>query len=84
MNVLKMLLRQLKTVSLAAACWLAAWSTALAQEAEPKGGDLGSWVLSYCLVFLGIGMGVAMVCRSARRRDRPRQETEIKSQIDPS
>ncbi len=40
--------------------------------------------MSYGLVLLGIGLGVMVVCRSARRKDRPKAEgyDESKNKIE--
>ena len=64
---------------MAAVCWAAVYSTALAQETEKKSGG-GSWMLAYGLVFLGVGLGMLLVCRSSRRRDRLKPTMFAKSQ----
>lgn len=55
--------------------WLVAHGTTLAQgAAKPPENDGGSYVLSYALVLLGIGLGLLLVCRPSHRRDRARPE----------
>ncbi|MEE8452520.1 MAG: hypothetical protein V3R99_11420 [Thermoguttaceae bacterium] len=74
MNDLRAICRTLRILALATVCWLAVHGTVLAQ-AEGAGEDKGSWVLSYFLVLLIIGLGMLVVCRSSRRRDRAKPET---------
>jgi hypothetical protein len=64
-----------KTVCVAMTAWLTLHSVVWAQApvvAQSSGG--GSYVASYALVLLGIGLGLLLVCRSSRRRDRARPE----------
>jgi hypothetical protein len=55
--------------------WLAAQGAALAQEAakQPENAG-GSYVFSYALVILGVGLGLLLVCRPSHRRDRAKPE----------
>ena len=65
-----------KTLATAALCWAAVHATAFAGEAE-GGAEPGAlvWVKSYGLVVLGVALGMMVVCRSTRRRDRAKPET---------
>jgi len=79
MDYLKSICRALKLFL--AVCWCSAalHATALAQAAKEEAGDKkGSWVFSYALVLLGIGLGMLVVLRSSRRRERakPQQYAE--------
>jgi hypothetical protein len=55
--------------------WLASdgavWAQAFQKRDEKTG---GSYVPSYMLVILGVGLGVLVVCLSSHRRDRARPE----------
>ncbi|MFC1597420.1 hypothetical protein ACFL5Q_05715 [Planctomycetota bacterium] len=76
MNRSSTLLRKLILPVHAAAVWMIVQG--IAQAAEEAGGSGGggaqSYVLSYFLLILCIGLGLLFVCRSARRRDKPRGE----------
>lgn len=48
-----------------------AWAQAVVQEKEKSG---GSWLLSYGLVALGVGLGMLFVLKSSHRRDRAEPE----------
>ncbi|MEN6407635.1 MAG: hypothetical protein ABFC77_14340 [Thermoguttaceae bacterium] len=68
---------------------LIGWSTvaavALAQGPQPKQSapaDGNSYVLSYFLVLLGIGLGLVVVCRPGRRRDRAKPEQYDEKRVD--
>jgi hypothetical protein len=65
-----------KLAVLTMANWLAVHGAALAQGMAPKkpenGG--GSYIVPYTLVIVGIGLGLLLVCRSSRRRDRAKPE----------
>lgn len=55
--------------------WLAMHGAALAQAAnEKKDSGSGSYVASYAIVLLGVGLGLLLVCRATHRRDRARPE----------
>lgn len=79
MNRLRTILHTAKFLALTAACWLAvhAGSLALAGE-EPevlKQGVKGSkWVVSYGLVILAMGLGLAVILHASHRRDRAKPE----------
>jgi heme/copper-type cytochrome/quinol oxidase subunit 2 len=86
MKRLRSIGRTLKTLAGTAVCWAAVHGTALAQarpqDEEEEGG--ASWTMSYLLVLFGVGLGMLLVCRSSRRRERARPETyvETKSVMD--
>ncbi len=66
-------------MALALAGWIAVYGVAFVQGAEGEGGGGGgggaqAYVVPYALVLLCIGLGVFVICRSARRRDRPKGE----------
>ena len=48
-----------------------AWAKRGAPEVKEEG---GSFLLSYAMVVLGIGLGMLVICRSARRRERDKPE----------
>ena len=76
----------LRLSALAFACWAAVQAPALAQAAKEEVDDKGgNWVMPYALVLMGIGLGLLVVLRSSRRRDRakPEQYAEGKDYSDP-
>lgn len=78
MDHLRSIWRRLKTLALAALCWVALQGTVLAQAAEEENGDGGgaaSWTLPYMLVVLAVGLGMLPVCYHSRRRERARPES---------
>ena len=75
MNCLRSIWQVLKVLVAAATLWAAVHGVALAKGAEEaEGDDGGSWVASYALVLVVMGLGMLVVLRSARRRDRVRPE----------
>ncbi len=75
--------RWVKMMCWAVAAWMVLQSIAFAQGMGlPKQTEkpAGSYVFSYIVVLLGVGLGMALVCRSSRRRDRarPEQYEEVK------
>jgi hypothetical protein len=83
MKYLKVIWREGKLAVVALACWLAIHGAVLAavthdgREGSEKGRggpEGGSYVLSYTIAIVCIGVGVLFVCRSSRRRDRARPE----------
>jgi hypothetical protein len=61
--------------------WLVLHATAFAQGTPAKADSGSAYLFSYVLVILGIGGGLALVCRPSTRRDRPRTDpnAEIKT-----
>ena len=85
MNHLKSIWPAMKVLLLAALGWATAHAAAVAKDAEPAEADKGgTWVLSYALVLLGIGLGMLIMLRSSRRRERakPEQYAEGKGRYD--
>jgi len=74
MNDLRAIRRTLRILAAATVCWLAVHGTVLAED-EGSGEGKGSWVMSYFLVLLIVGLGMLVVCRSSRRRDRAKPES---------
>jgi len=63
-------------LAIAAACWWVLYGAAWAKPAppqEPKSRG-GTWTMSYFLLILAVSLGLLVVCRSSRRRDRARPE----------
>lgn len=75
-------IRRWAGLAVAVACWwLAVGATALAaghtninNEEITKSAGASKYVASYGVVLLGIGLGLLVVCNSARRRDREKPE----------
>ena len=70
-------MRKLNYSLLAVCCWMSIQVPALAAEASGSGGGSSggvAWVLPYAFVILCIGLGMFIVCRSARRKERARPE----------
>ena len=80
MSYLRSIGQTLKTLAAVVICWTAAYSTALAQASEEKGSK-EKWVLAYFLVIMGLSLGMLVVCRSSRRKDRARPERYAESRI---
>ncbi len=78
MTHLRSLWRTLKTAALTVLCWTAVYGTALARgqpvKEEETGGTNASWIIPYALVVFSIALGMLVVCRSARRRERAKPE----------
>jgi hypothetical protein len=75
--------RRLIVLALALAASIAVCAVAFAQEGEDEGaggggggggGGAQAYVVPYTIVLLCVGLGVFVICRSARRRDRPKGE----------
>ena len=74
-------LRRLTVLALVLAASIAVCAVAFAQEVESEGGGgsgggggARAYVVPYTIVLLCVGLGIFLVCRPARRRDRPRGE----------
>ena len=74
MNPSPSCLRKLTYSLLAVCCWISTQGLALAAESSDSGGGGVAWVLPYAFVILCIGLGMFVVCRSARRKERARPE----------
>ena len=75
MRCLRLVWRGGKLAFFAMTGWLAMHGIALAQQAEEKkDSGSGSYVASYAIVLLGVGLGLLLVCRATHRRDRARPE----------
>lgn len=74
MNGIRAIWRKASSTLLTAACWGVLTGAAWAQEEETKGGGANSYVLSYMVVILCIALGLLVVCRSSRRRERAKPE----------
>lgn len=82
MRHLQLFFRGGRLAFLTLAGWLAVHGTALAQglpKKEDNGG--GSYVFSYFLVILGVGLGMLLVCRASNRRDRARPESYDEAKV---
>ncbi len=67
--------RLTRWLMLLAALWLAASSTAMAQgNKKDEGGPTKSYVLSYFIVMVGVGIGLAAVLRVSKRLEKPPQK----------
>lgn len=64
--------RKLKLATVAVAFWLAMYGHLFAKEKKgEKPAESGpSWVFSYFVVLMAIGLGMLVVCRSSRRSER--------------
>ncbi len=74
MNLLQSIGRSVKWLAAVAVCWAAAEGTALAKAAEVEEktafSEMTAWLFPYALTVLGVSLGMMVVCRSSRRRDR--------------
>lgn len=75
MRRLNSIWQQGKSAFCTLAGWLLLHNIALAQG-QPQGEQSsgGTYVVSYMLVLLGVGLGLLVVCRPSGRRDRARPE----------
>ncbi len=58
----------------AAACWLAPVAEAWAQQGGISERKASPWVMPYALVLLGIGLGLLILCKPSRRREKAKVE----------
>ncbi len=59
-----------------AVCWLMGGAQAWAQQGSPTVGGRGAspWVLPYALVILGLGLGLLILCKPSKRREKAKVE----------
>ncbi|OHB70114.1 MAG: hypothetical protein A2V70_03655 [Planctomycetes bacterium RBG_13_63_9] len=85
MDRTRSLWRALKRLALAAVCWGTLYGPVLAREAkkteEKEGGGSTLWTIPYFLVILGVGLGLLVILRSSRRRDRARPQAYASGQL---
>lgn len=70
-------MRKLNYLMLAACCWISIQGLALAAEASDSSGESSGgvvWVVPYAFVILCVGLGMFIVCRTARRKERASPE----------
>ncbi len=70
---LKRICRNGKLALLTVAGWSAVHATAFAQDTTGTEGS-GTYVPSYAIVLLCVGLGMLLICRSSHRRERARPE----------
>ena len=77
MSHLRSIVQTLKTLAAAAGCWMALHGTVLAKAKKVKEetGGSPSWLLPYSLILFAVVLGMLVVCRSSRRKDRAKPET---------
>ena len=79
---LRSLFIRLATWTLALAIWASIHGAAWAAEEEAAGGDKGtSWIKPYFIVVFCIALGMLVVCRSARRRERAKPQEYESSEL---
>jgi hypothetical protein len=77
MNPSPSCLRKLNYTLLAVFCWMSTQGLALAAEGSDSGGGSGGalvWIMPYAFAILCIGLGMFVVCRGARRKERAHPE----------
>ena len=75
MNRIRAIWHHVLVTAVTVACWAVLHGVAWGQEEEEaKGGGASCYVLSYMLAILCIALGLLVVCRSSRRRDRAKPE----------
>ena len=77
MNLIPFCMRKLNYSILAICCWVNAYGITFAAEGSESGGEsfgASIWVLPYAFVILCVGLGMMVVCRSARRKERAKPE----------
>jgi len=84
MNRLRSFWRVLMSLAVGTLFWLSIHGTVLAKKLvnplNPNEEPEASWTMGYFLGLMGIALGMLVVCRSSRRRDRakPEEYTEAK------
>jgi len=63
-----------KTIAFSLACWAGLAATVLARDTGTPEKKEGSFLLSYMLVVMGVTLGMLVVCKSSRRREREKPE----------
>jgi hypothetical protein len=81
MKLLQRVWHGVKTAGFASACWLTVCGVAVAEEQKKEEGSGGDYVLMYFLVILGVALGMLLICRPSRRRDRARPEQFAESKV---
>lgn len=75
MRYLRTFMRRVLPYCFTAACWLAFAGQAWAQQEGGKTEKSASpWVLPYALVIFAVGLGLLIVCKPSRRRDKAKVE----------
>jgi len=75
MNASQHLLRKSTRFAMAAFLWTALAGVATAQvDKKEEKAKPAPYLLSYTLVILGVGLGMMVICRSSRRKDRAKSE----------
>jgi hypothetical protein len=75
MNRLVDVARKLRILAYAGVCWLGAAAAAWAQgPGQEKPAEAPPYVVPYAVVLLCIGLGVAVVLNSSKRRERAKPE----------
>jgi heme/copper-type cytochrome/quinol oxidase subunit 2 len=77
MKYLRSIDRLLHRAVMAAACWGALVGVAWAKKGMPQeeaASTGGTWTMSYFLLVMAVSLGLLVVCRSSRRRDRAKPE----------
>ncbi len=75
MKRLQHIYRVAKILVFSLAFWASVAARAWARRRTPEvKKEEGSFLMSYALVVLGIGLGMFVVCRSAKRRERDKPE----------
>ena len=74
MNRIRAIWHHILLAIVAVACWALSPGVAWAQEGTEGSGSYTSYTLSYMLVILCIALGMLVVCRSSRRREREKPQ----------
>lgn len=74
MSRIRSVWQTVKCLALSATAWLAIHGTALAAAEEEESGGAPKWVVSYALIILCVGLGLAVLLHPSKRRDRAKPE----------
>ncbi len=69
--------RRLSACLLAAVCWLSTVAEVWAQQQDSPsvgGRSASPWVLPYALAIFAVGLGLLIVCKPSRRREKAKVE----------